>query len=102
MGHEGQSDCYVINTSLPAYLASLLAYKRFRDQWPALQEFRPKEDDYSDYPRYQALAEPIHAELLRDLEAADPDEFKGGFWEAHAWNEAILLEIPCGPLDPNS
>jgi hypothetical protein len=90
---EGRSLCCVLNTSLSAYLASLLAYKRFRDQWPHLQEVQSKADDSSVDSEYRPLAKRVHAEFLRDLEAADPEGFADGFWDCHAWDEAILLEI---------
>ena len=90
---EGHSVCYVINTSLASYLASLLAYKQFRDHWPDLEVLYKQAGESSDDLRYYTLAERIHADFLRDLEAADPVGFKDGFWQAHAWNEAILLEL---------
>ena len=90
---KGRTDCYTINSSLSAYVASLLAYKRFRDHWPELQILHEAADDSGDDTRFHALAKRIHADFLQELEAADPVEFKDGFWESHAWNEAILLEL---------
>jgi hypothetical protein len=88
---QGRTCCDVLNTGLAAYLGSLLAYKQFRDQWPALTE--RFEDIPSDDPTYQSEAKRMHDEFLVRLAAADPCGFKGGFWESHAWNEAILLEL---------
>jgi hypothetical protein len=90
---EGRSDCCLLNTSLSAYLASLLAYKRFRDHWPHLQDIYEQVGDSGDDAQYHTLAQRTHADFLRELELADPTAFKGGFWEGHAWNEAILLEV---------
>ncbi len=89
----GCSDCVLINTSLVAYLASLLAYKRFRDHWPELQALHERADDSGDDSAYVAFARRVHGDLLGDLEAADPIGFKDGFWQGHAWDEAILLEL---------
>lgn len=90
---DGRSRCCVLNTSLSAYLGSLLAYRRFKDQAPHLEEVWNSADESSIDSEYRPLATRVHTELLRDLEAADPDGFSGGFWESHAWDEAILLEI---------
>lgn len=76
---QSQISCHTINTSFCAYLASLLAYKHFRDRWKDLPE------------DFDVQAEALHQEFLAKLEAADPAGFKGGFWEEHAWNEYILL-----------
>jgi len=87
------TDCYLHNTDLAAYLASLWAYRQFREQFAKLLE------QYADHdpempiedPAYLAQAEIIHTQFLERLQAADPSGFKGGFWEEHAWNEHILL-----------
>ncbi len=89
---EGRNDAFRINSSLHSYLGSLLAYKVFRDQWPALMAKYPEDTDF-DYEAYEGETKPMHGRFLRDLEAADPGGFKNGFWEEHAWNEAILLEV---------
>ena len=70
----------------------MLAYKNFRDQWPALIEKYPEEEDY-DEAEYEKEARPILERFLADLQEADPGGFKGGFWEEHARNEAILLQV---------
>lgn len=90
---DGRSLCCLINTSLIGYLASLLAYKRFRDQWPQLETLSREAGDSSDDSEYRVVAGQIHSSFLRDLQLADPDGFSDGFWECHAWDEAILLEI---------
>jgi SUKH-4 immunity protein len=89
--HEGQIWCHTINTSFGAYLASLLAYKRFRDGWKDLPAVDSMEYDAQAMQAYDAQAEALYQEFLAKLEAADPAGFKGGFWEEHAWNEHILL-----------
>jgi hypothetical protein len=85
---DGRIWCHTINTSLDAYLASLFAYKCFRDGWKDLPA------DFIEPSRseaYEVQAAALHREFLAKLEAADPAGFKGGFWEEHAWNEHILL-----------
>jgi hypothetical protein len=89
---DGSTACFTINRNLTSYLNSLLAYKRFRDQLPALELVYHKAGGSTRDPHYQAFAKRIHAELLKELEAADPRSFMT-FWEGHATNEAILLEI---------
>lgn len=82
----------LLNSSLHAFLACLLAYKQFRGQWPALDEFLLKEGVASEDASYQAFARRIHSEFIESLRNADPAAF-GYFWEGHAWNEAILIEL---------
>lgn len=92
---DGTTLCFSINSGLVAYLASLLAYKQFRDRWPEIDALSETDSEFSDEgdisqsPRL-VLADRIHAEFLQELEAADPSGFKD-FWECHAWNEHILL-----------
>jgi len=88
---EGQIWCHTINTSFGAYLASLLAYKRFRDGWKDLPVLDSMEYDDQAMQAYDVQADALHRQFLAKLEAADPAGFKGGFWEEHAWNEHILL-----------
>jgi len=88
---EGQIWCHTINTSLGAYLASLLAYKRFREGWQDLPAQDSMEYDEQAMQAYDVRADALHGQFLAKLEAADPAGFKGGFWEEHAWNEHILL-----------
>lgn len=82
----------LLNSSLHAYLACLLAYKQFRAKWPALDELLLKEGAAADEADYQAFTRSIHAEFIEALHDADPAAF-GYFWEGHAWNEAILIEL---------
>jgi hypothetical protein len=77
---EGKTSCCLFNASLPTYLACLLAYKEFREEW------------FEDQG-YISRAERIHKTFLERLERADPVGFKEGFWECHAWNEAILMGV---------
>jgi hypothetical protein len=90
---DGRSSCFLVASGLAAWLGSLLAYREFREAWARIL------DEWSDAriacedDRYQAEVHAIHSEFLRCLEEADPAAFKGGFWEEHAWNEAILLEM---------
>jgi hypothetical protein len=78
---RARSGATLINTSFGAYLASLLAYKRFRDRWKdlpldleydvqAMQRtaFRPK--------RFTRIFSPNLKPLTRPA-------FEGGFWEQH-------------------
>jgi hypothetical protein len=88
---QGQIWCHTVNRSLGAYLASLLAYKRFRERWKGLPVMDPMEYDVQAMAAYDAQADALHQKFLAELEAADPAGFKGGFWEEHAWNEHILL-----------
>jgi len=90
---EGKTSCCLFNASLPAYLVCLLAYKEFREEWYALMEEYPDEDDALNDPGYISRAERIHKAFLQRLESADPLGFKEGFWECHAWNEAILMGV---------
>jgi hypothetical protein len=90
---HGHSSCCALNTTLLAYLGSLLAYKRFRDQWPALRKVYDETPEAYDDPRYLSFAERVYADFCRELEEADPTGFEGGFWDCHAGNEAILLEL---------
>jgi hypothetical protein len=68
---QGQIWCHSINTSFGAYLASLLAYKRFRDSWKdlpldleydvqAMQRtaFRPKRFTRIFSPNWKPLTRP--------------------------------------------
>lgn len=89
---DGVSECAPINTSLPAYLASLLAYKQFRDQWPILEAAYHEAGESCDEPCFRDFADQILRTFVRELETADPAGFRSGFWECHAANEAILLE----------
>ena len=88
---QGQIWCHIINTSFGGYLASLLAYKCFRESWKDLPAAEPMEYDAQAMEAYDVQADALHQEFLTKLEAADPAGFKGGFWEEHAWNEHILL-----------
>jgi hypothetical protein len=86
------TDCNFINSDLAAYLASLWAYRQFREEWSKLLEPYADHDPEApiEDPAYLAQAEIIHTQFLERLEAADPSCFKG-FWEEHAWNEHILM-----------
>ena len=88
---QGEIWCHTVNSSFGAYLASLLAYKSFRERWKDLPASDPMEYDAQAMAAYDAQADALHQEFLANLEAADPAGFKGGFWEEHAWNEHILL-----------
>ena len=82
----------LLNSNWRTYLASLLAYKQFRAQWPALDEFLLEESVASNDRGYQVFARRVHAEFIDALRLADPAAFPY-FWESHAWNEAILIEL---------
>jgi len=82
----------LLNSNLHAFLASMLAYKRFRAHWPALDEFLLTGGMDCDERGYQVFARRVHAEFIESLRSADPAAFPY-FWEAHAWNEAILIEL---------
>jgi hypothetical protein len=88
---QGEIWCHIMNTSFGAYLASLLAYKRFRAKWKDLPAADAMGYDAQVMAAYDVEADALHQEFLAKLEAADPAGFKGGFWEEHAWNEHILL-----------
>jgi len=87
------TDCTFINSDLTAYLASLWAYRQFREEWSKLLEPYADHDPEApiEDPAYLMQAEIIHTQFLERLQAADPSGFKGAFWEDHAWNEHILM-----------
>ncbi len=90
---EKKTDCVLFNTSLTAYLESLLAYKEFREEWFALMaEYGNDEDRMTESKRYHMRAGKIHNRFCTRLKAADKKGCKE-FWEFHAWNEAILMGI---------
>lgn len=82
----------LLNSNLHAFLSSMLAYKRFRAHWPALDEFLLTGGADSDERGYHVFARSVHAEFIESLRSADPNAFPY-FWEALAWNEAILIEL---------
>ena len=82
----------LLNSNLGAFLASLLAYKRFRAHWAELDEFLLNESVAPDDRGHQVFARRVHAEFIDGLRGADPASFPY-FWESHAWNEAILIEL---------
>lgn len=86
---RGRTPYCRINSSLRAYLQSLLAYKQFRDKWQALIE----ELGELKVPRakYTRRAQTIYNRFLVDLESSDPLDFENGFWHCHALDEKILL-----------
>ena len=44
---------------------------------------------YAD-PNYRVGMDAAHERFRRRLEQADAVGFKEGFWEGHAWNEAMV------------
>jgi len=91
--NEQSTACFSLNSNVTAYLASLLAYKCFREKWwELLQRFADYDEEVPiDDPAYVREAEAMHAQFLERLQAADSTHFTGGFWEDHAWNEHILM-----------
>jgi hypothetical protein len=90
---ERKTDCVLFNTSLPAYLESLLAYKEFREEWFALAaRFGNDEGRMESSERYASRARKIHATFRERLKKADKKGSKE-FLDFHAWNEAILMGI---------
>lgn len=86
---RGRTQYCRINSSLRAYLQSLLAYKLFRDKWQALLD--ELGDVSQQKQKYTRRANTIWNRFMMDLEAADPVDFEKGFWHCHAFNEQILL-----------
>ncbi len=90
---DESTQCEFFNSSLSGYLESLLAYKEFRSQWTTLLQGYPDEDQALGDQAYQQQAEAIHQAFRERLAAVDPLGYREGFWECHAWNEAILMGI---------
>lgn len=86
---RGRTQYCTINSSLKAYLQSLLACKQFRDKWNALLD--ELGDVEKQKAKYNRRAKTMYNRFLIDLEAADSDEFEEGFWHCHAMDERILL-----------
>lgn len=81
------------NTSLPRYLDCWLAYKEFREAAEdLLGEYECADDAFADNSYRSAIAD-IHTEFLQRLESTDPESCSAGFWERHAWNEAMLFGV---------
>jgi hypothetical protein len=76
-----------INSSLLAYLSSLLAYRRFRSDWKELRRSKPDPKEF----RKRILL--LWNRFLRELRKADPIQFEEGFWYCHAQNERILMGV---------
>jgi hypothetical protein len=91
--NQQSTACFSLNSNVTAYLASLLAYKCFREKWwELLQRFADYDEEVPiDDPAYVREAEAMHAQFLERLQAVDSTHFTGGFWEDHAWNEHILM-----------
>lgn len=90
---DSKTSCDLFNTSLRAYLACLPAYKEFREEWFKVLSGYPDEDAAHQDQNYLSHAERIHKRFLERLEEADSVGFKDGFWERHAWDEAILMGV---------
>ena len=82
----------LLNSHLQGFLASMLACKRFRDHWPALDGLLLAGGATTNDRGHHAFVRRVHAELMDALRVADPAAFPY-FWESHAWNEAILIEL---------
>jgi hypothetical protein len=90
---EKKTDCALFNSSLSAYLESLLTYKEFREEWFELMaEYGNDEFRMEGSKRYHTRARKIHKTFRDRLKKADKKGSKE-FWEFHAWNEAILMGI---------